>query len=152
MGMTALVWLAGPTVGAEAQSPRYGYAQVDMEAPIDPIPVRADGKIHLRYEIHATSFQRGKVEFLRLDVLRDDPAGSVLRSFQGPDFDRRIIQLGNPVDPKTARVVPFGTRAFLFVDLDFATADDVPAVLRHRLLVKVEHSQGASGEGPVEGP
>src|SRR4051794_31045470 len=118
----------------------YGLAQIDLGARVGPIPVRADGRLHLRHELHATNFQmdRNPVELIRLEVLAGDADDRVVRRFEGADLAGRTIQPGAPAGLKETRVLPPGMRAVVFVDLDFDASrpGDVPPALRHRLTVR----------------
>ena len=44
---------------------------VDLEVPAPPVPVKADGKMHLFYELHVSNFRPGTLELKRLEVLVD---------------------------------------------------------------------------------
>ncbi len=53
-----------------------------LEVPIAPMPVKADGKTHLLYELHITSFRRTSVELVQLDVFNDEISSKPLASFK----------------------------------------------------------------------
>ncbi|HKQ63218.1 MAG TPA: M23 family metallopeptidase [Candidatus Polarisedimenticolaceae bacterium] len=110
-----------------------------------PTPVRADGKLHLVYELHVTNFDGPgrKLTLTRLEVLGDRS----LAVWTGEELARMIAHPGVSQKSPDARI-PGGARAvvFLWVDLDPAVA--LPHALRHRLTFAIEKVES---EKTVEG-
>lgn len=53
---------------------------VDLQIPVAPMPVKANGKMHLLYELHVTNFKAPNLEITRLEVLNDS-SNSILASY-----------------------------------------------------------------------
>src|SRR5438445_1427533 len=41
---------------------------IDIDVPVRPMPVKANGKVHLLYELHLTNFRTQSLEVTRLEV------------------------------------------------------------------------------------
>lgn len=91
-----------------------------------PHPVRADGALHLLYEIHLTNFKSTAVEISSLTIAGD---GRQLATYAGAELGARMKRIGAPADADP-RTLPPGTRAVVFVEL---VLQDVPTRLTHRL-------------------
>jgi murein DD-endopeptidase len=113
---------------------------LELRVPTPPAPARADGKIHLAYELHLTNFDpRGReLKLTRLEVVAG--AGPLL-TLEGEALAGVLRQPGKAEGDKT--VLAGGARgiAFLWVTLDGA----VPSELRHRVVI-----QGETGEKVLE--
>jgi len=95
---------------------------VDLEIPLAPTPVKANGKQWLVYEMHITSFFTNILELTRVEVLRGKKP---LASYQDEELTTRIAHAGFwvtgpgwPDDPASIRVQSManrlGTRAMLW--------------------------------------
>lgn len=132
----ALSPLAGP---ARAQATAAGeeahQAQVEARIPIEPRIVRgSDGKRHLAYELHLTSFDSGDgpLTLEKLSVFADGGSQPLL-AVQGADV---AALLARPVEAdRAAKGIPIesGRRATLFLWLTLPDGAAVPRTLRHQL-------------------
>lgn len=111
-------------------------APVDIEIPISPMPVRANGKMHLLYELHLTNFSGRNLEIAQVEVLADSPNGSVLASYTNAELTGRLGRPGAPSNLPDKRVIAGGMRAVVFLEIIFDRPADVPAAIRHRLWFK----------------
>jgi murein DD-endopeptidase len=116
------------------------------EIPVAPIPVKAEGRFHLLYEVHLQNSGAERIELTRLEVLKGDASGALLASYQGAELSSRVSGLGASVDQFDKRVIPGGKSALVFLQLIVATEADLPPALRHQLFFKSE----AAGENGVE--
>lgn len=112
---------------------------LELRVPAPPAPLRADGKIHLAYELHMTNFDpRGRdLKLTKLEVATD--SGTLL-SLQGDALAGVIRRFGE--GDKT--VLGGGARsiAFLWVTVEEGA---IPSELRHRVVI-----QGETGEKVLE--
>src|SRR5687768_11711640 len=82
---------------------------VDVQIPMPPTPVKADGKWWLVYELHVTNFHTNNVELVRVEVLRDRAKGP-MATYTGEELSRRLaaatsIRRKLPSDPPNPRVI-----------------------------------------------
>jgi hypothetical protein len=71
---------------AQAQT-RFG-VPVQIEVPVAPTPVKAEGKLHLVYELHITNFRAPELTLLQVDVLV-----TALSELPSPATSRRRLQI-----------------------------------------------------------
>jgi murein DD-endopeptidase MepM/ murein hydrolase activator NlpD len=124
---------------------------VDLEIPIAPTPVKADGKIHLLYELHITNFRARNLELTRVEVLKDGASNSPSASYEGTELSSRLARPGAPADLSDKRIVGGGMRAVIFLDITVDTRADVPRALLHRLFFKADNPVEGNAESLVEG-
>lgn len=115
---------------------------VDLEIPMPPTPVKADGKIHLLYELHVTNFGVRSLELTRVEVLRDGAGDSPLAGYEGSELTGRLARPGAPAGLSDKRVIEGGMRAVVFLDIAADTPERLPRALIHRLFF----IQGAASE------
>lgn len=110
---------------------------MELRVPIPPAPARADGKIHLVYELHMTNFdpRARDLKLTKLEVVAD--SGTLL-SLQGDALAGALRRFGE--GDKT--VLGAGARAIAFL---WVTVDTIPSELRHRVSI-----QGETGEKTLE--
>jgi murein DD-endopeptidase MepM/ murein hydrolase activator NlpD len=129
-------------------NPRHASAQkpsavpVDLEVPMPPTPVKADGKIHLLYELHLTNFGAKSLELTRVEVLRGGADDSPLAGYEGAELTGRLARPGAPADLPDKRVIAGGMRAVVFLEVAADARARPPRALIHRLFFK----SGAAGE------
>lgn len=140
---------------SNAINPNYVSAQkisavpVDVEIPVAPTPVRANGKTHLLYELHLTNFRAKSLELTRLEVLKDEANALPLARYKDAELVSRLARPGAPSDLADKRIIGGGTRVVVFLQITFDRDTDVPVALRHRLFFKSEDPNGE--ENFVEG-
>lgn len=124
---------------------------VSQEVPNAPVPVKADGKIHLFYELHITNFRAKSITLMRVEVVNGDAKAQTLDSFQGAKLTSRLSRPGASANLSDNRVIGGGLRAVVFLQLTFNKLADVPRTFRHRLLFKPDNDKIESDENTVEG-
>ncbi|HAF21427.1 MAG TPA: hypothetical protein DCK93_00710 [Blastocatellia bacterium] len=123
---------------------------VDVEIPLAPTPVRANGKMHLLYELHVTNFRAKSLELTRVEVLKDGANTSLLASYKDAELTSRLARPGATSDLTEKRLIGGGMRAVVFLELIFDTEADVPRGLRHRLFFKPDDPRVNDEEMSVE--
>lgn len=124
---------------------------VSLEVPNAPIPVKADGKVHLLYELHITNFRAKELALTRVEVIGDDTKAPLTISYQDTELTGRLSRPGAPADLADKRIIGGGMRAIVFLQLIFNSSEDVPRALRHRLFFKSDGASAGSGESMIEG-
>ena len=126
--------------GAFAQ--KLSAVPVDLEVPVAPTPVRAEGKTHLLYELHLTNFRAKNLELTRVEVFKDKADSLPIASYKDAELISRIGRPGSPSDLSDKRVIGGGMRAVIFLQITFNSNAQVPVALRHRLFFKSENADG----------
>jgi biotin carboxyl carrier protein len=124
---------------------------VSLEVPNAPTPVKADGKIHLFYELHITNFRAKRVTLTRVEVLNGNPKAALINSYRDTKLASRLSRPGAPAELTDRRVINGGLRAVMFLELSFDTIADVPQALRHRLYFRADDAGGERGDSVIEG-
>lgn len=143
----ALVWLAVVSVSSSRTSAqRSSSVPIDVEVRIAPIPVKANGVMHVLYELHLTNFSARDVELVRVEVLDDSSNPRMLASYKDADLTSRLALPGaGQVSDK--RVIAGGMRAVVFIEVNFDKSTQIPAALQHRLFFR---SADGPGEDAIE--
>lgn len=123
---------------------------VELEVPMAPTPVKADGKVHLIYELHITNFRARNLEVIRVEVLGDANA-LPLASYKDEELTSRIASPGAPPDLPDKRIIGGGTRAVVFLQITLDNEANVPRALRHRLFFKPDEPDANGEERVVDG-
>lgn len=112
---------------------------LELRVPAPPAPVRAEGKVHLAYELHMTNFDP-RARDLKLTRLEVVTGSGTLLSLQGDALAGAIRRFGEGDET----VLGGGSRAvaFLWVTVEPGA---VPSELRHRVAI-----QGETGEKVLE--
>jgi hypothetical protein len=71
---------------------------VDVEIPVAPTPVRANGKMRLLYELHLTNFRARSIELIRIEVLKDEVNAVLLANYRDTELVSRLARPGAPSD------------------------------------------------------
>src|SRR5690242_4663528 len=90
---------------------------VDLEIPIAPSPVKADGKTQLIYELHLTNFRGRNLELTRVEVFND--AKKLLASYKDAELVGLLGRPGAPADLPDKRVIGGGMRAVIYLQVTF---------------------------------
>jgi murein DD-endopeptidase MepM/ murein hydrolase activator NlpD len=114
--------------------------QLLVDIPSPPIPVPADGRVRLVYELHLTNADKKPIELQRVEVWERARVAAV----EGAELARAITTTG--VDEKETRTIRPGAHAVVLLWLSL---DAAPREIRHRL---VGVSGGASEPAIVEYP
>jgi murein DD-endopeptidase len=148
MKQISILLLAGGLLFANAINRNYVSAQnisavpVDVEIPVAPTPVKANGKMHLLYELHLTNFRAKGLELTRLEVLKDEVNALPIASYKDADLVSRLARPGAPSDLADKRMIGGGMQAVVFLEITFDRNTDVPVALRHRLFFKSDATNG----------
>ena len=113
---------------------------IDIEIPVAPTPVKANGQLHLLYELHLTNFSARNLELTRVEALEDSLNGPTLASYADSELIARLARPGASNLPDK-RLIAGGMRAVVFLELAFDRAADVPTRLHHRLWFKSNDSK-----------
>lgn len=116
--------------------------QLELQTPVAPGALPADGRRYLVYEVHLRSFAHETLALRRLDVLAGDGAGAQpLASFAGAQLARLLV----PVGPGASKeALEAGRSAVALLCLAFEGKARLPRALRHRM-----HVDSAVAEGPL---
>jgi Peptidase family M23 len=139
--------LAGSIAGAAlAQDPpkpttppRPIDAPIDVAVPVPPTAFRGDGKMHLVYEIHITNFARPEIALTRIEA---GAANRIFATLTGDDLAHVITRPA--VQTKEPLRVEGGLRAVAFMWITVDSAGDVPAMLDHRIGLKIGEDEFTS--------
>jgi len=136
--------------GGLARAQTHSAVPVDLEIPVAPAPVKAEGKVHLVYELHITNFDSlsRDLTLTRVEVLGDSQGAAPLATLTGEDLAMQMSRPGAPKGLTDKRRIGGGTRAVVFIWLTMDSAVAVPHTLRHRLAFAIEK---LNGEKTVEG-
>lgn len=138
----ALVWFVVVSIASCLISgQRLSAVPIDVEVPIAPIPVKANGVMHLLYELHLTNFSARNIELVRVEVFDDSSDPKMLASYKDTDLTSRLARPGaGQVSDK--RVIAGGMRAVVFVEIGFDRTTPIPSALQHRLFFKATDGRG----------
>jgi murein DD-endopeptidase MepM/ murein hydrolase activator NlpD len=97
-----------------------------------PVPVGAQERLHLVYELRLASFDWREVRVDRLDVLADSSAESTLASYNASELAPILFRAGDTLGLPEPHRIAVGTHviAYLWLALDSAAA--APSSLVHR--------------------
>ncbi len=124
---------------------------VDLEIPVAPTPVKANGKVHLFYELHITNFRAKHLELTRVEVLGDAANALPFASYKDEELTSRIARPGGPPDLSDKRIIGGGMRAVVFLQITIDEEVNVPFALRHRLFFKPDEPSANGEERVVDG-
>jgi murein DD-endopeptidase len=148
LGMILFICASG--TGTVGQTPSQTFPVV-LEVPIAPTPFKAQGKTHLVYELHATSFRAGDLMLSRVEVYHDNgSAGALLASYKDAELESLLARPGASAEITNKRLIGAGMRAVIYLWLTFDSSQAVPARLRHRLYFKIPNSSN-NEERALEG-
>jgi len=120
-------------------SPLLGAAQ--------PVP-GTDGKMHLQYELQIVNAKAAPATLLSVDVLSADDPSQVIAAY---DSTQVIDALRSTLPrPLTDAVIPTGQLRFLYLELTFQSAADVPSGAVHRLNLLGAANPGTDQATPLQ--
>lgn len=108
-----------------------------IEIPFHPIPVKAEGRVHLLYELHLTNFHSETQIISRVDV---EAETGKLAQHTGDALSSLMTHPGSAPGTKLNAAVPGGTRAVVFLDVTLDGRAMVPQELSHKLCFKAENA------------
>ncbi|MBO9708606.1 MAG: M23 family metallopeptidase [Caulobacter sp.] len=141
---------AGSSVpAAESSAAPLQAIPVDLRVPFAPVPVAAEGRRHLVYELHLTNMAAAPLELERLEVL--DPSGAVVAAYEGEALKGVLARPGTPGLPDV-RAIGGGLSAVAFIDVIAPATGAPPAALTHRLMFRpVTPANAPSAQSRVDG-
>lgn len=134
--LTIIVFLLAFNVNAQ----RLDDVPAEVDHPISPTPVRANGKAHLFYELHITNLKAASLKLLRLEVY-DPVTKSLFGSYEDAELAGLLSRPGASADLNDKRVLGGGMRAVVFLQISFAPDGHIPNELCHRFLFTVGDTQ-----------
>lgn len=105
---------------------------IDVTVPIAPTAFKADGKIHLVYELHIVNMSPWNCVLTHVEVLAANSQNS-LGSFSGAALDGMLERPGISALPKS-KLAP-GTEPIVFMWITLDSKADIPASIQHRVSV-----------------
>jgi len=142
---------AGALPAAPAErTPKPLTPPLDVVVPIAPTAFKAGGRWNLVYELHAANLRKWDATLARIDVLTDDAAPQLLASYSGPVLDGMVEHPGIETTENTK--IGAGTFAVVYMWVTLERQEDIPATIRHRLILKIgDFPEAITLEGvPVE--
>jgi hypothetical protein len=119
-------------------------APIDAWIPDPPTAFRADGKIHLVYELHLTNFSSQDCTLTRVEVLRSDGDHQALARYEGADLLGSIARPGaQGLTGMDKLRLGAGMSGVVYLWATVASEAEVPAAIEHRVSVKVADSEFA---------
>jgi hypothetical protein len=133
---------------------------LDLWVSRPPVPMRADGKTHLVYELSITNLGSDAVTLSRIEVLSE--GGAILARYDGGDLDTVLFRPGLPPAPTTrapgvfpvqsgARTIAGGMRAIAWIWVALDPAATVPGSVRHRVTAETTGAGGVKRTGTIDG-
>jgi len=107
---------------------------LDVTVPIAPTAFKADGKMHLVYELHVVNMGPWNCTLTRVEVLAANSSNS-LGSFSGVVLDGMLERPEISALPKS-KLAP-GTEAVVFMWITVDSKADVPASIQHHISVRL---------------
>ena len=135
---------------------------VDLQVPMPPTPVKADGKWYLVYELNVTNLGPNNLELVRVEVLRDR-AKRPMATYTDEELKRRLkpgmlwtvgaeeFRIESSSDEQEPQVIGRGNRAVMYMLMIVQREADIPAALHHRLFFKSHSAAKNAKEVVVEG-
>jgi hypothetical protein len=99
---------------------------VVLQVPVAPTPFRANGRMNLVYELHATSFRAGELLLSRVEVYGDDGASSLLASYADAELNNLLSRPGTGGQLANIRLLGAGQRAVIALRAHAARKDARP--------------------------
>src|SRR5262245_50357263 len=78
-------------------------APADLGVPFSPIPVKADGKIQLLYELHVTNFRPQNLELTGVEIFKDEAKTKPLAGYKDAELIGMLARPGAGADLQDKR-------------------------------------------------
>lgn len=116
--------------------PVFPPVQIQMRTPVEPTVLPSSGRNYLLYELHVQNFTTEPATVRGIDILdADRPAGTPVAQFQESQLNAWMRQVTIGDDAGDVRHLGVGEGAVVFLCLAFDSKSQVPARLRHRVLL-----------------
>jgi hypothetical protein len=117
-------------------------APIDVWIPEPPTAFRADGKMHLVYELRLTNFSSQDCALTRVEVLRGGGDHQMLAKYEGADLVGSIARPGAQQLTGTDKLrLGSGLSGVVYLWVTIANEAELPAAVEHRISVKVADSE-----------
>ena len=136
--------------GYDIMSVQAQVVPVELTTPVLPMPVKANGQIHLAYELHITNFYVRDLTLDRIDVFAQENGTAPLATYQGAELLDLLYRRG-PENLADKRAIGGGMRAVVYLWLTVKADAPVPGSLRHRLYFKFINAAGKNDEEVLDG-
>ncbi len=154
-----LLFLPASIASAQGEAP----PTIDLLVPNPPIPLAADGKKHLVYELHVTNLGQAEILLTEVDVFADDTSWKLVGRYATGELNMVIDRPGIPTPaPSGAQGLPVsapdmrhiggGMRAIVRIWITLDEAATIPVGLRHRVSIETTGPTGARVSGIIDGP
>ncbi len=125
----------GAKSAAPGPTPKPITAPLDVSIPFAPRAFKADGKWQLAYELHITNLAGADCELTSIEAVSDGVTEKSLVKLAGVDLTPAIMHPGQKGED--ASRIPGGAVAIVYMWATVASRDDVPAAIRHKIVLKV---------------
>jgi hypothetical protein len=116
-----------------------------LDVPAPPIPVKANHKAHLLYELHITNLSKHGIELMRIEVFADQMSKTPLVSYDSERLEQWIRRSGPADSLPQKRSIGGGYRAIVMLNVK-VDKTALPRNLTHRLFFKDESGKEFSLE------
>jgi hypothetical protein len=118
---------------------------VDLNVPFSPAPVKADGQLHLDYELHLANMGTASLTLKRLEVLDGD---AIVAAYES-DALNGILSRPGTTGLTDKRVIAAGLGAVAFIDVSLEKAPK--SAITHRLVFEPVTPANAGEQTEVTG-
>jgi murein DD-endopeptidase len=132
--LSAAVFASRLCLAAFISIPVFG--QIEVSIPFAPIPVNADGRTYLAYELHVTNFMTLAPKMDRVEVFSEASPGAPLATYQGQQLADSIFRPGLAEGADT-QTLGAGLRAIVFIWLSVKQGDPLPAAFLNKISFQV---------------
>jgi hypothetical protein len=131
-----------PAQSEPAHTPKPIGPALDVTVPIDPTAFKAGGKWHLVYELHVANFGTWDCQLTHVEVLTNGVSSKSLASFPDTGLGSMMYHpglegAGKTVEPGKKTIIAPGVLAVVYMWVTLDRLDDVPQVIRHRIVMKI---------------
>ena len=142
---TAIFAMAAARTAAQsepAHTPKPVVPPLDIVVPIDPTAFKAGGKWHLVYELHVANLDKWDCQLTRIEVLTNEAPSKSLATFADAGLDGMISHPGLEGAGKIAEadkksIIGPGMLGVVYMWVTLDKLEDVPAKIRHRIVMKI---------------
>jgi len=145
--LLATVIFAFSPIRTHAQSkpehtPRQLTPPLDVTVPIDPTAFKAGGKWHLVYELHVVNLGRWDCQVKSIEVLTSEAPSKSLASYADAVLDvvmshPGVETIGKTLEAPKKTIIGPGMLAVVYMWVTLDKLEDVPAKIRHRIIMRI---------------
>jgi murein DD-endopeptidase len=120
---------------AVEHTPKPQTPPLDIVVPMPPQAFKAGGHWNLCYEIHAVNYGKWDAALTRLQIVSDNPAATILADYYDSELYLLLSRPGQDTIKK--EVIGPGSVAVIYLWVTVETLDQIPARLRHRIMMRI---------------